>query len=49
VTLSNSTHWEKASRSSGEAEMELNIVDVYAAVTYQETFLNAVRNGDKAG
>ena len=35
--------------SSGEVEMDLNIVGAYAAVAYQEAILNAVRKAEKAG
>ena len=35
--------------SSGEVEMDLNIVGAYAAVAYQEAILNAVRAAEKAG
>jgi len=35
--------------SSGEVEMDLNIVGAYAAQAYQEAILNAVRKADKAG
>ncbi len=35
--------------SSGEVEMDLNIVGAYAAVAYQEAILHAVRAAEKAG
>ncbi|MEJ2448091.1 MAG: P1 family peptidase [Anaerolineales bacterium] len=35
--------------SSGEVEMDLNIVGAYAAQAYQEAILNAVRKAEKAG
>jgi L-aminopeptidase/D-esterase-like protein len=35
--------------SSGEVEMDLNIVGAYAAQAYQEAILNAVRSAEKAG
>ena len=35
--------------SSGEVEMDLNIVGAYAAIAYQEAILSAVRNAEKAG
>lgn len=35
--------------SSGEVEMDLNIVGAYAAQVYQEAILNAVRKAEKAG
>jgi len=35
--------------SSGEVEMDLNIVGAYAAITYQEAILRAVKNAKKAG
>ncbi len=35
--------------SSGDVEMDLNIVGAYAAQAYQEAILNAVRNAEKAG
>jgi len=35
--------------SSGEVEMDLNIVGAYAAMAYQEAILSAVRNAEKAG
>jgi L-aminopeptidase/D-esterase-like protein len=35
--------------SSGEVEMDLNIVGAYAAIAYQEAILSAVKNAEKAG
>jgi len=35
--------------SSGEVELDLNIVGAYAAIAYQEAILSAVRNAEKAG
>jgi L-aminopeptidase/D-esterase-like protein len=35
--------------SSGEVEMDMNIVGAYAAIAYQEAILSAVRNAEKAG
>jgi len=35
--------------SSGEVEIDLNIVGAYAAIAYQEAILRAVRNAEKAG
>lgn len=35
--------------SSGEVEMDVNIVGAYAAQAYQEAILNAVRKAEKAG
>ncbi len=35
--------------SSGEVEMDLNIVGAYAAIAYQEAILSAVMNAEKAG
>ncbi len=37
------------SLSSGEVEMDLNIVGAYAAIAYQEAILSAVKNAEKAG
>jgi len=35
--------------SSGEVEMDMNIVGAYAAIAYQEAILSAVKNAEKAG
>ena len=35
--------------SSGEVEMDLNIVGAYAAIAYQEAILSAVKHAEKAG
>ena len=35
--------------SSGEVEMDLNIVGAYAAIAYQEAILSAVNSAEKAG
>ncbi|MCJ7718003.1 MAG: P1 family peptidase [Anaerolineales bacterium] len=35
--------------SSGEVEIDLNVVGAYAAIAYQEAILSAVRNAEKAG
>jgi len=35
--------------SSGEVEMDMNIVGAYAAIAYQEAILSAIKNAEKAG
>ena len=35
--------------SSGEVDMDMNIVGAYAAIAYQEAILSAVKNAEKAG
>jgi L-aminopeptidase/D-esterase-like protein len=35
--------------SSGEVEIDMNIVGAYAAIAYQEAILSAIKNAEKAG